>query len=533
MNSSPRPDAPASSTRSRRDFLKTLGALSAAPYFARAQTVTPRRQSRPNLVFFFTDQQSWDMVGVNGNDQILTPRIDEFFQTATNFRHCVSNHPVCSPYRGMLMTGQHPLYNGVVDNDVQLLTENRTIGEVLRDNGYRTGYIGKWHLYGGPRPRPIPPGPHRHGFETFLSNNCTLDFRPGHAFYYDDDGNKVIFDEWEAYGQTKQALEFLDNQTDDKPFALFVSLHPPHDQGTNWKLREQGRRYMTIPSLMERYQTDQIRLRPNAAIPDPRENCPATNHENEDLYWHWEKLRLDYHGYYAMCSGCDDCFGAVLDALREKGFEDNTVVAYTSDHGDNLHSHGHCWTKSFPEDTSVRVPMLLRHPGRTPEQRHSDLLFGALDIMPTLLGMLGLEIPEACQGQDLSRAIYRGEDDAVESQPLFYMRPAWRGVYTKRYTYAVDEHDGAQRYRKGRDWRVFYDRERDPHQMNNLYFSTHAEDAAVKERLHALHEGWLERFRDPFLPGSELLQRLNIGTGHLSDPGEGILQGRPIDLIHG
>ena len=121
--------------------------------------------------------------------------------------------------RGMLLSGQHPLKNGAFSNDVCMLPgKGNYFGEVLRDNGYRTGYVGKWHIYGGQRDRPVPAGPYRYGFDdVFLSNNCTLDFAPEVAFYYDQHtGEPVKFNQWEVYGQTQQAEQFIEESSQDQ-----------------------------------------------------------------------------------------------------------------------------------------------------------------------------------------------------------------------------------------------------------------------------------------------------------------------------
>jgi len=292
--------------QTRRQFCKTMAATATGLTWgatsceqqAVKQQASPVAK-RPNLLFVFSDQQSQDMLGCYGNQDIITPHLDQLAAEGLRFNHCISNSPVCTPFRGMLMSGQHPLYCGTMHNDIPLLANNgQYFGHVLRDAGYRMGYIGKWHLLGGNRNRPVPQGPMRYGFDgTFLTNNCHVDFRPGKCFYWNDEGQKVFFDEWEVYGQTRQALQFLDERTDDQPFALFVSWHPPHDWGIHHDTLIY--KYETMPELMAMYDPYKIRLRPSV------KDTPA--------------VRRAYHGYYGMCSGVDIAFGWLMDKLKQKG----------------------------------------------------------------------------------------------------------------------------------------------------------------------------------------------------------------------
>ncbi|MGH9666223.1 MAG: sulfatase-like hydrolase/transferase, partial [Bryobacteraceae bacterium] len=217
---------------SRRDFLQSvpLGLAAAGA----AQGAATRR---PNLLFVFSDQHSADMLGCYGNRDVLTPEIDRFAAQSVRFNHCITNSPLCSPFRGLLLSGQHPLRTAMMENDLRMLPgDGNYFGEVLRDAGYRMGYVGKWHLYGGDRVRPIPPGPFRYGFDgTFLSNNCTVVFDKERAYYWDEQGKRTLYGDWEPYAQTRQAMQFLD-QNDDRPFALFVSWHPPH----NWAAKRKA-----------------------------------------------------------------------------------------------------------------------------------------------------------------------------------------------------------------------------------------------------------------------------------------------------
>ncbi|MCL5271511.1 MAG: sulfatase [bacterium] len=510
------PDSLAMRTTTRRQFLGRTLALGAAGALGGLDQACsslelpgdgPRR--RPNLVYIFSDEHSHDMLGCYGNEQIITPNLDRFAGQGIRFNHCVSNGPVCTPYRSMLMSGQHCLYNGAYSNDIRMLAGGGNyFGEVLRDAGYRMGYVGKWHLYGGDRDRPIPPGPYRYGFDGyFLSNNCTLVYDAGQAWYWDEEGKKRICDDWEPYTQTRQALKFIDDcaRNPEQPFALFVSYHPPHERGivnNEWV-------YETLPELMSKYDRDKIRVRPNA-----RDSA---------------LLRRYYHGSMAMVTGIDQCFGRIADKLKEKGLEEDTIMVFTSDHGDLLTSCGKPWPKGFAEDGSCRVPLLLRWPGRIQAGTVSDLLFGTLDFMPTLLNLAGLKAPRTCQGHDLSRAILERRDDAIEAQPLCLVAigDGWRGVYTHEHTFAYDREKPGQEVR----FNCLYDKKKDPWQNRNLFDESSARP--LKDEMRRLTHRLMERFGDTFVSGSQV----NTACfGQARQPravaGEtGVLSGRPIDLI--
>lgn len=471
---------------------------------------------RPNLLFVFTDQQSRDRLGCYGNTQIITPNLDSFAAKSIQFDHCVSSSPICTPYRGMLLSGQHPFHNGAVSNDVPMLANNGNyFGHVMSDCGYRTGYVGKWHLYGHERDRPVPPGKMRYGFDDyFLTNNCHVDYRPGHCYYWNEQGEKVHFDEWEVDGQTGQAIDFLDTCSADNPFALFVSWHPPHDVGIETDTLTF--RYETEAELMSLYDPASLILRPSAT------DTPA--------------LRRAYHGHYAMCTGVDRAFGRLIAKLKQKGLSENTIVVFTSDHGDNLQSYGYGIAKDHPEDTASRVPFLLRLPGES-ICRRSDLLVGSLDLMPTLLGLMGLPAPESCQGRDLSRAILARDDNASDSVPLFFHNPNWSGVYTRDHTYGFGElahfsHDeGGGLVLKKAPVRALYARRDDPHQLNTLFDRPDAR--AIRDQLEELSREWRLRFGDPGGVGlREIDSSYRLPNGRYPEDTEEVgFPGRPIDVI--
>jgi arylsulfatase A-like enzyme len=276
--------------------------------------------------------------------------------------------------------------------------------------------------------------------------------------------------------------------------------------------------YVAPKRLMDLYEREKVRLRPNASATQATSITPARS---------LDRVREDYHGHYALCTGIDEQFGRLVAKLKALDRYDDTVIVYTSDHGDLLGSHGRPWAKSFPEDESVRVPLVIRWPRAARASCVSDLLVGTLDIMPTVLGMLGLDAPDTCDGRDLSGAIRNGDDDAVESVPLFYFCPDWRGVLTKRYTYAFERPGSSPDI----NWNVLYDRRRDPFQQTNRFHDP--EYAEVKADLHQLACDWLVQFDDDIVDGQTLMTEIcGLPAGNQCRPGlTGELPGRPIDLI--
>ncbi|MCZ2077266.1 MAG: sulfatase-like hydrolase/transferase [Bryobacterales bacterium] len=479
---------------------------------------------RPNLLFVFSDQQSSDMLGSYHNDRIVTPNLDRFARQAVRFEHCISNSPLCTPYRGLLLSGMHPLRSGALENDVRMLPGGGNyFGEVLRDAGYCMGYVGKWHLYGGDRVRPIPPGSDRYGFDhTFLSNNCTLVYDSQRAYYWDEEGRRRMYGDWEPYAQARQAMRFIDENA-DKPFALFLSWHPPH----NWfpvnppaKGPEDG--YGAPADLLRMYDPAAIRL---------RGNCADTL-----------SSRLVYRGHMAMCTSLDRAFGWLMDKLRERSLERDTIVVYTSDHGDTLLSHGFRHNKMRPEVESIRVPLLIRFP-RMLDPRTSELLVGTLDLMPTLLAMMGLRVPPECQGRNLMEAMAGRRDNEVKSVPLFLLPLDWRGVYTRRYTYAFDTSQGGLSYYRqwffqeppGISWNCLFDHQEDSWEMNNLFQSP--EHRTTRDRLHEQTLEWMRRFDDRGWPYDTIARAVfrpedldHVRNRRLSKA-SGLLTGRPIDRL--
>lgn len=441
----------------RRTFLKTITAASAAFSLSRMGWANTAAKKKPNLLFIFSDQQSWDTLGAYGNKQVQTPNLDRLAERAAVMEYAFANNPVCTPSRGMLLTGRNNWAVGAQTNDQQLKPgEGRYFAEVLNSRGYRSAWIGKWHLYGGMRGRPIPPGPFRYGFDDeFLSNNCTVAFKPEATFYWNEAGEKVPLNAYEPDGQTEQAMDFLRRQAGKpEPWNLFISWHPPHDPHTHCPKEWSGL-----------YDPAKLTLRPG--MPDTKD------------------FRVRLSQYYGMISNLDWNVGRLIEVLKETGQYDNTLIVYTSDHGDTLLDPARSWHpkshKQRPEDVSCRVPMLISLPGQTAARRVATPI-GILDVMPTVLGLMGAPVPEGLDGQNLSAQV-TGEGKTEERMiPIWNIDFQWRGVATSRYTYSTGT------------IRRLHDREQDPDQLRNLYGDPKM--AEVQAKLHAATLDWMRRFGD-------------------------------------
>jgi arylsulfatase A-like enzyme len=438
---------------------------------------------KPNIIFVFADQWRVQDVGYNGNNVVKTPVIDKLSEESVVFTNAVSGCPVCCPFRASLLTGQYPLTHGVFYNDKPLNLDAVSLAKVVKQAGYETGYIGKWHLNGHTpgeetfeaRLKFIPEE-RRQGFDFWQVLECTHDYN--NSFYYEDSPERLKWQEYDAIAQTKSAIGYINEKSKgDKPFLLMLSWGPPHAP------------YQTAPEKYQKmYSPDQIQIRPN--VPDELR----------------EKARRDIAGYYAHISALDDCMKELLDAVSDAGIKENTIFVFTSDHGDMLYSHGNT-KKQQPWDESLGVPLLLRYPKKLgTAKKQIDMPINTPDIMPTLLGLSGIEIPETVEGTDYSNVL-TGEKQA-ENKAVLIQCPVpfhqwnykkggreYRGVRTARFTYVRDL--------KG-PW-LLYDKNLDPFQMNNLIGVD--EYIFIQSDLEQQLQQLLEQTNDKFLSGNGYMKK--------------------------
>ncbi len=431
--------------------------------------------SRPNVIIVLADQWRAQAFGFAGDPNVKTPHLDRLATQSFRFVNAISTVPVCCPARASLLTGQRALTTGVFMNDVPLDSKAVTIAEVLQSAGYDTAYIGKWHLNAGGRSNFIPPG-RRQGFHYWKAQECTHDYN--RSCYYADTPEKLMWEGYDAIAQTRDATNYLAGHNKvGKPFFLMLAWGPPHDP------------YQTAPEQYRAmYDPEALKLAPN--VPQAMQ----------------AQTRKMLAGYYAHCSALDDCVGELRQSLDAFGQSTNTLLLFTSDHGDLLGAHGQR-NKQQPYDESIRVPFLLHWPaGLGAKPRSLDALIASEDVMPTLLGLCGVSVPSTVEGLDFSRYIRGGKDPSDGAALIACIAPfgqwtrknggrEYRGIRTTRYTYVRDLNG---------PWLLF-DNDQDPWQMNNLVSSTSA--SRIQKRLDHVLTRKLRIAGDQFLPGDDYVRK--------------------------
>ncbi len=322
-------------TVSRRQFLGTsTGALGVAVGSRAAAAEQQAGQRRPNVVVFFTDQQRWDSVGVNGSPMDLTPNLDRVAKGGVRFEHAFTSQPVCGPARSTLQTGKYPTTTGVVRNNLTLKDDEQTLAHYFKRAGYQTGYIGKWHL-GGTWDKPIPLE-RRGGYDEYWAASdlieVTSDAFGGRIF--DAANRPVEFKKYRADFLTDLAVDFI-RQKRQNPFFLFVSyLEPHHDLHPD--------RYTAPEGYADRY-------RNNFHIPQDLAPYPGD----------WKSWLPDYYGIIARV---DECFGRVVQELADQKLVDNTILAFTTDHGCHFRTRNAEYKRSC-HDASIHIPIMIHGPG--------------------------------------------------------------------------------------------------------------------------------------------------------------------------
>jgi len=452
---------------------------------------------RPNLVIIYPDQMRGQAMGFVGREPVKTPNIDRFASESLVLTNAISNYPICSPTRASFMTGQYVQQHGVWSNcntisapfGYELKENARTWSDVLSDNGYSLGYIGKWHLDNPKEPYinssnnagkvkwnewTMPS--RRHGFDYWYAYG-TYDQHSKPLYWANNAGRNEFeyVDQWGPEHETDRAIQYLKNENNnfrdpDKPFALMVSMNPPHMP------------YELVPEKYKALYAD-IPLEELTKSP----NIPAAGSKWGDYY------RDKISNYYAMISGVDEQFGRILAVLKEEGLDENTIVLFSSDHGNCLGIHDKI-SKNNHFEESVRVPFIIRWPGNI-GAREDDLLLSTPDVYPTLLSLMGLgdDVSSEVNGTSYAGLFLTGEGERPGSQLYMTVPPGQedmgeRGVRTHQYTLMINKQDDLSTIE-------LYDNLADPYQLNNLS----DERPEVVEELGGELKYWLSKTNDPWI----------------------------------
>ena len=503
--------------------------------------VIPRPNPQPpNVVICLCDQMRAFAVGAYGHPTVRTPNIDGLAASGVAFETACSNSPLCVPARSVLMSGQYGRtcvgtnsnYCGFPPCERRVVCQDPLLSEVFRGAGYRTGWVGKWHLH---------PAPSLVGFdEAVIPHNLHL--HHGQAFY-DIAGRRRVVDGFSLDYEIERVRDFVNRDGKD-PFFLVYSLSPPH-----MPLLDAPERYTRM------YDREDVRLRPNTMVDGKLVDDPdwfrvylfdhrghlALNLKDEEVempddyrqrralapmfgmkhvlaqvralmddpdagpavrrrFPFLDNAILDGFDltdltalYYGMVSCVDDYVGKLMETLEGAGVGENTLVVFLSDHGDLLGSH-HLWMKDHVYEEAMRIPMVFRWPGGIETRGASRAVASLVDVAPTLLALAGIDAPETMQGRDLA-PVLRGEAGTVGEDMAFIeaYRHRYIGVRTPTHLYALRMIGGDEaewRPSESTDDHLFFDLRDDPYEQRNLAETTEQRDVAERlcRRLMEWHE---------------------------------------------
>ncbi len=456
---------------SRRQFIRKAGIAGA--YMAAAGTLSSCVQKKtssgkPNVIFLLTDDQRWDTMGCMGNPIIQTPNMDRLAEKGVLFTNNFVTTSICCASRASFFTGQYTRRHGIIkfSTDFSPSALSQTYPILMRDAGYRLGFIGK---YGVGNNLPADE------FDYFKG------FGGQGKYFHEEDGKQIHL----TGIMGRQALEFLNGCSANQPFCLSVSFKAPHVQDND------PRQFLYDPAYEDLYKDITISV-PKTAHPSYFEALPEYI-RNSEARRRWnirfstpEKYQESVKGYYRLIYGVDVVVGKIIDALKELKFDDNTIIILTGDNGFYLGEHGLAG-KWFMHEESIRTPLIIydpRLPASLRGKRREEIVLN-VDAAPTILDLAGLDIPASMQGHSL-RGLTYGKKELLRDD-FFYEHlfehatiPKCEGVRTRQWKYFryIDKEPIHEE---------LYDLEKDPYEENNV--------AAIKgneEILNKLRKRWNE-----------------------------------------
>jgi arylsulfatase A-like enzyme len=415
---------------------------------------------KPNLIFVYSDQHRAQSLGCYGERTINTPNLDAFSKEGALCTSAISPTPVCVPMRVANITGKLGHVTGGLTNREKLIQHgsHETIAHSFKNAGYTVGYIGKWHMGECVSLKRGDEG--RFGFDDHWQIKLnTNNFYEWHV--QNDDDEPILEKGYCVDSFIDNSISFLKTNSEN-PFCLYVSLVPPHPP-------------LNPPEKYSNHK--QYPLRDNVAGTEEERN----------------KISRNAGKYAGLIESIDAAWGRLIKEVDSLGLTDNTILVYTSDHGEMLGSQG-VDHKRWPFEESINIPFIIRYPGVIPPGLRIDMPFSVIDFYPTLCGLSGVSYADNVQGKDFSD-VFKNIPDA-ETQDYVYLSmhngpivwPGWRGIRGKRYIYARTEDE---------PW-ILFDLEKDPFQKNNLVTSDikllEKMDKILADKMNEYNDSWREHY---------------------------------------
>jgi arylsulfatase A-like enzyme len=500
-------------------------------------------EERPNIIFIMTDDHATQAMSAYGSRINKTPNLDRIANNGIRFDRTYCTNSICAPSRAVILTGKHSHFNGVLNNAQTFDGSQQTLPKLMKEGGYQTAMIGKWHLKSHPT-----------GFDYW-------NVLPGQGLYYNpifiEMGERKEYTGYVTNLTTNFALDWLEKRDEEKPFFLMLQHKAPH---RNW-----------MPS------PDHLTLYDDVEIPEPaslfddyqgrtsaasNQEMSIANHMDEsyDLKVHtsknanqgWQKdwmlsriksmteeqrtawlaayepknqafidaslsgkelVKWKYQRYikdYLRCiASVDDNVGRVLDYLEEEGLDKNTLIIYTSDQGFYLGEHG-WYDKRFMYEESYRMPMLMQLPEKIKSGTTSDALLMNLDFAPTMLTFAGLPIPTDMQGKSFQNIATSGKGKLRDAAYYHYFE--FPGVHAVKRHYGIrtDRYKLIHYYHDVDEWELF-DLENDPQEMTNIYAAESSKGIIekIKKELQQMQEEYQDT-PDNFLPNLNRVSKKHL-----------------------
>ena len=438
------------------------------------------KDSRPNIVFFFTDQQRPDTCGCYGQKLPITPRLDQMAEEGIRFQNAFSPQPVCGPFRAILQSGKYATETGCFRNNIMLPHNIKTLANYIEEAGYETAYIGKWHLAStGELEKPPTidhattaiPLEYRGGYTGFWRTADVLEFTSHgyNGYVFDENNNRIDFEGYRADCITDMALDFFKERDKEKPFFMTISHIEPHHQNDH-------KHYEGPIGSKEKYA--------NFEVPP-------------DLAAFDGDYMEEYPDYLGQCASLDENLGKVIDRLKAEGLYDNTVIIFASDHGSHFrtrnrdeHLNGYDDYKRTCHDGALHVPLVIRG-GAFTGGRVEEKIVSTGSLPKTILAIAGIDVGNAMIGEDLAKVIACDDPNRPnEADAQISESRIGRCIRTPDYMYSVyapGVYGGTQAAADVYADDFLYDMKKDPYQLNNLIHD-HAYDsvkATLREKLLA------------------------------------------------